>query len=90
MTGSLRKVVVSGFAAWVAFGLVGLYFLMPLREKLRFGIDLVGGTYITLDVKVEKAVESELIDLLEQMKTALVPAHGSALHHMAAPARAMC
>ena len=31
---------------------------MPLRKKLRFGIDLVGGTYITLEVQTDKAVES--------------------------------
>ena len=62
---SARSGFFSGFTFWVAFIAIGLYFVFPLRQKLRFGIDLVGGTYITLSVQTEKAIEAELI---EQMK----------------------
>lgn len=65
MTTSLRRIAFSGMAAWVVVLAFGIYYLMPLREKLRFGIDLVGGTYITLEVKTEKALEAELLDKIE-------------------------
>lgn len=68
---SARRVFLSGFFLWLIFGLVSLYFLIPLRKHLKFGIDLVGGTYITLDVKVEKAVEHELRDRLQTITDAL-------------------
>ena len=61
---SLRKAFFSSFSFWILFGLVSLYFVLPLRKNLKLGIDLVGGTYITLDVKVDKAVEHELRDRL--------------------------
>jgi len=66
----MRKLLVLGF--WI--GLVGLIvwylgliptFLYPtkkspLREKIKFGMDLVGGTYLTLEVQTDKAVEAQL------------------------------
>jgi preprotein translocase subunit SecF len=60
MAFSMRRVATSGFAIWVVLALLGIWYLIPLRKKLRFGIDLVGGTYITLGVQVEKAIETEL------------------------------
>lgn len=65
MTTSLRRIAFSGMAAWVVVLALGIYYLMPLRQKLRFGIDLVGGTYITLEVKTDKAIEAELLDRVE-------------------------
>ncbi len=64
MSFTARRVLFSSFSFWIAFALISLYFVMPLRKNIKFGIDLVGGTYITLDVKVEKAVEHELQDRL--------------------------
>ena len=64
---STRNIAVSGFAFWILFLVVGFYFVYPLRQKIRFGIDLVGGTYITLDVKTEKAVESDLFARLNNV-----------------------
>ncbi|HLB40507.1 MAG TPA: protein translocase subunit SecD, partial [Candidatus Babeliales bacterium] len=52
----------TGFTFWVVLALGAGYMLYPLRKKLKFGIDLVGGTYITLDVQTEKALEHELND----------------------------
>lgn len=71
MSTDVRKVVFSGFAFWVALAAIGLYLIMPLRQKLRFGIDLVGGTYITLEVQTDKAVDSELIEYMQRIKTKL-------------------
>ncbi|MFI5332767.1 MAG: protein translocase subunit SecD [Candidatus Babeliales bacterium] len=68
---SLKKMAFSGLGLWIAGLALSLYFLLPLREKLRFGIDLVGGTYITLEVQTEKAVEAELHDRLEQVHAKL-------------------
>ena len=55
-----KNIIMSGFTAWVILAIAATYLLYPLRQKLKFGIDLVGGTYITLDVEVEKAAEREL------------------------------
>ena len=62
-----RKTFLSSFVLWIAFALVSLYFVLPIRKHLKFGIDLVGGTYITLDVKVDKAVEYELRERLQRL-----------------------
>lgn len=60
---------VMGF--WVLLALVSIIVLLPLRKKLRFGIDLVGGTYITLEVQTDKAVEMELIDNMQRILNGL-------------------
>lgn len=60
MSFALKRSLFSWFSLWVIGGALGLYFLLPLRQSLRFGIDLVGGTYIRLQVETEKAIKSEL------------------------------
>src|SRR5271163_225181 len=67
MNSSSRNILLSGFAFWILFLAVGLYFIYPFRKSIRLGIDLVGGTYITLGVKVEKAIESELLSRLNHI-----------------------
>ncbi len=64
---ALRRIFLSGFTPWIVLLVVGSYFLIPLRQKLRFGIDLVGGTYIRLDVRTDEAVNSELAEMLQRM-----------------------
>ena len=64
---NLRKMAFSELSFWLVICAVGLYFILPLRKSLRFGIDLVGGTYLTLEVQTQKAVEA---DLVEQMHSA--------------------
>lgn len=56
---------------WVLLALVCVVAIMPLRKKLRFGIDLVGGTSITLEVQTEKAVEVELVDTMQKLVSSL-------------------
>jgi len=64
---STRNIAFSGFALWIVFLAIGLYFIYPFRKSIRLGIDLVGGTYITLGVKTEKAIESELLARLNHI-----------------------
>jgi len=57
----MRKTTFSWVAVWVIVaGLIG-YKLWPLRQSLRFGIDLVGGTFLTLKVQTDKAVDNALL-----------------------------
>ena len=67
MNTAVRRIFLSSFTFWIALVVVGSYFLFPLREKLRFGIDLVGGTYITLDVQTDEAVQTELGESLQRI-----------------------
>ncbi|MGB8366924.1 MAG: protein translocase subunit SecD [Candidatus Babeliales bacterium] len=67
----IRRVFFSELVFWLLFCGIGLYFLYPLRKSLRFGIDLVGGTYLTLEVEVEKAVDAELITKLKGIDSKL-------------------
>jgi len=60
MSFSLQRMAFSGLSLSIVVAIIGTYFLIPLKDNVSFGIDLVGGTYITLKVQAEKAVESEL------------------------------
>jgi len=71
-----KRLLVSGVTFWFLLTLIGLYFLFPIKEKdgkrylgvnLRFGIDLVGGSFLTLGVQTEKAIESELLSLMQSI-----------------------
>jgi protein-export membrane protein SecD len=76
---SLRRIFFSQLFGWIALAVVGFFYLytfdgfMPkLRpDRINFGIDLVGGTYITLEVQTQKAIEAELADKLQYLSTAL-------------------
>ena len=65
-----KKILSSSFIAWIIAGIACLFYLFTFdgwrpvlrQDRLRFGIDLVGGTYITLDVQTDKAIELELQD----------------------------
>jgi len=60
---------------WTLLAIVCVIILYPLREKLRFGIDLVGGTYITLEVQTDKAVEADLAEKMLMLPDKLKKAH---------------
>ncbi len=68
---SLQKMATSGLAFWILVAAIGLYTVWPLRKSLKFGIDLVGGTYITLSVQTDKAIESFLINQMKTLKSSL-------------------
>jgi preprotein translocase subunit SecD len=62
MSLSLRKMAFSELSFWLVGCAIALYIIFPLRQSLRFGIDLVGGTYLTLEVQTDKAVQAELVE----------------------------
>lgn len=68
---AVRRFLFSGLALWIAITLVGAYFLFHVRKFINLGVDLVGGTYITLQVQVEKAVEAELAHKGQSLVTVL-------------------
>ncbi len=59
MTISLKRILFSPLTAWFVVTLFGIYFVLNLRQNLNFGIDLVGGTYITVEVKTDALIEHE-------------------------------
>lgn len=71
MSTAVKRFSFSWFSFWVVLALIGIYFLLPLRKNLRLGIDLVGGTYITLQVQTEKAVEAELLSRMQGITSKL-------------------
>ena len=71
MNKTSRNFVYWGPIFWGVVIVLSIYIIWPLRQKLRFGIDLVGGTYITLEVQTDKAVESELIEVMQRAETKL-------------------
>lgn len=60
MATSARRIFVSELMGWLVLAGLGVYFLIPLRQSIRLGMDLAGGTYLTLQVQTDKAVEAEL------------------------------
>ena len=58
----LKRFFYSSLTIWLAITIYGVYFLCNLQRYINFGIDLVGGTYITLEVQAEKLLENELIE----------------------------
>ena len=64
---SIRRMFFSELTFWLVVCGLGLYFLLPLRKSLRFGIDLVGGTYLTLEVQTDKAVEAYLVEQMQSV-----------------------
>ncbi|HSC25044.1 MAG TPA: protein translocase subunit SecD [Candidatus Babeliales bacterium] len=71
MKSTVKHIVSSELMIWLLLGVIGIYFLYPLRQSLRFGIDLVGGSYLTLEVKTNKAIEAELLNKLHNINTKL-------------------
>jgi preprotein translocase subunit SecD len=69
MKSSAKRIASSELMIWLAICIVGMFFLYPLRKSLRFGIDLVGGTYLTLEVKTDVAVTAELTRKLQTIDT---------------------
>lgn len=72
MAVSLSRLVFSRLTFWVIITLFGAYFLYSIKQNdekrffhLRYGIDLVGGTFITLEVELAKA---QAMELGEKMK----------------------
>jgi preprotein translocase subunit SecD len=67
MESTAKRFANSSLMIWILLIIIGIYFLYPLRKSLRFGIDLVGGSYLTLEVKTDVAIEAELIRKLQSI-----------------------
>lgn len=75
MNTSARHGLFSWFTFWIALAILFCYMLWPLRKTLRYGIDLVGGSYITLEVQTQKAIETELLSKLQSISNRLKEAN---------------
>lgn len=72
MSFAVRRFILSGFMIWVvAAAAMGFYFYRYGKNALKFGIDLVGGTYITLEVQEDDVVKNELNDKVKPLSSAL-------------------
>ena len=72
MTFTSKPLLLLNVLFWLGVTAFGGYFLTNLIGKggekgfINFGIDLVGGTYLTLDVKVEEAVKNDLMTAMTE------------------------
>lgn len=67
----VRRILFSEFMIWIVVIMVAAYSIWPLRQKIRLGIDLVGGTYLTLQVDTQKAIQSDLLSKLQVVDSIL-------------------
>jgi len=67
-----RPGLLANLLLWLAVTAGGAYLLSHIKDYINFGIDLVGGTYLTLNVKVEEAYKHELMsisdDFIDKLK----------------------
>lgn len=69
MNHSIQKYLTVGFTFWVVFALATCVYLYRYGKKdIRFGIDLVGGTYITLEVQQDDVVKNYLGDKIRSFQ----------------------
>lgn len=71
MTVSLRQLFLSRLSLWLILVGAGGYFLYNLNDYIKYGIDLVGGTYVTLQVQFDKAHDTELFERMQDAVDAL-------------------
>lgn len=72
MNQSLQKVFSTSFAYWFIFAIATCGYLYKYgKQDIRFGIDLVGGTYITLEVQEDDVVKNYLGDKIRGFETLL-------------------
>lgn len=63
-----RPYLVTSFLFWIASGIFGVYFLLNIKKFVNLGIDLQGGTYLTLSVKYQEAFKEELLSIIDDIK----------------------
>jgi preprotein translocase subunit SecD len=72
---SQSKSWLSPFFFWMIFACAAGYYFYTHEKSVKYGIDLVGGTYITLQVQLDKALEHELIARSKGLISRLKKAH---------------
>lgn len=60
-----RTNIILSSIVWAIITVLGVYFLININKYINFGIDLVGGTYLTLEVKTEEAIKNELLGFVD-------------------------
>jgi preprotein translocase subunit SecD len=73
MNAAARSLLGSSFVLWLAAGCAAFLYLFTLdksgihlrQDRIKFGIDLVGGSFITLGVQTDKAIEAEVADKMQ-------------------------
>lgn len=77
-----KNFFISELFVWTLFCVFSIYYLLPLRNTLRFGSDLVGGVFLTLGVKTDEAVNADLITKMTNMTTVLKKTQNNPLKKM--------
>lgn len=68
----MKRIFISSFMGWVLFAAVTVaYFGFYGKDSLKFGIDLVGGSYITLEVQQDDVIKTELYDKIKSFEAVL-------------------
>jgi len=76
MNATIRRIFFSSFMGWLFVGMAAMsYFGYYGKSALRFGIDLVGGSYITLEVQQADVIKNELSDRIKSFESLLDHAH---------------
>lgn len=76
MNHSLQKTLTAGFTFWILFAVATCGYLYRYGKKdIHWGIDLVGGTYITLEVQEDDVVKNYLGLKIRGFEAALKAAH---------------
>lgn len=76
MNVAIKRIFVSGFMGWILFAVLTMaYFIYHGKNSLKFGIDLVGGSYITLEVDQNDVIKTELYDKIKSFEAILQEAN---------------
>ena len=67
----VKRLIFSQLTFWLVVWGLCLYSLFPFRDKIRLGMDLAGGTYLTLEVQTDKAIEAELVEHMQTIEKTL-------------------
>ncbi|MBC7197050.1 MAG: protein translocase subunit SecD, partial [Deferribacterales bacterium] len=59
------------WATIAAIVIAALVMMLPLKEKIKLGLDLQGGMHVVLGVETEKAVDGKLDTIVTQLKKEL-------------------
>ncbi len=71
MTLTARPTLLATIIVWVLVTLGGIYLMWNIKKYVNLGLDLVGGTYITLEVEIDKVIQAELIDVAQTLSKEL-------------------
>lgn len=71
MAVTVSRLVFSRLSLWVLITIAGGYFVYNIKNYIKFGIDLVGGTYIALEVQLQKARDLELVEKMKDAEAVL-------------------